>query len=326
MEKRIIIIGAGISGLSAAWRLSENGIKIEVLESSPYVGGLAGTIREGRSSMDFGPHSFFSDDDEIVQSVLKLFDKGLEPHPREVKFYYKGRYMDYPLTAQSLLFQMGLYSSIQTAMSFLKSKIFFSNRPVPEEEETVEDWAIASFGEHLYRTFFKPYTEQFWKVPCSELSSRSIPTHTRMSFTNTLKSLLHRSPAKGKGSMVEREMLPTYYPVTGFGEIAEQIAAAVLKNQGQIHLGCEVTGVVELPDGRVRVRYMRNGQIEETEGDYLISTAPLPLLIKMLDHSVPGEVMASADRLDYRSLMVLGMLTHKQNVLSCGYISLRQAF
>jgi len=81
-----------------------------------------------------------------------------------------------------------------------------------DEEETVEDWAIASFGEHLYRTFFKPYTEQFWKIPCSELSSRTIPTHTRMSFINTLRLLLLKPIGKTDSSLIEREILPTYYP------------------------------------------------------------------------------------------------------------------
>jgi hypothetical protein len=32
---------------------------------------------------------------------------------------------------------------------------------VPIEDETVEDWAIGSFGEHLFRTFFKPYHPKY---------------------------------------------------------------------------------------------------------------------------------------------------------------------
>jgi protoporphyrinogen oxidase len=320
MPNHVIILGAGISGLSAAWRASNHGIKVDVFESSSSVGGLAGTLREGRYSLDIGPHSFFSDDQQIVNMVCNLLKNKLQPIPRKVKFHYQGKYLDYPLTAQGVFCQMGLYSSFQAAGSFLKGKIFPSKRNFVEgEDESVEDWAIANFGKHLYFTFFKPYTEQFWKVPCAELSSRSIPTHTRMSFTNTLKLLLRQKVNRGKESLIEREMRPTYYPDTGFAEIAEQVAKLIEKNQGQIHLGCEVTQVTELANGKMRVAYQRNGQPEEAESDYVISTIPLSLLSKMLSPALSPEVLAAANKLEYRSLLVLGMLTQKQKILNCGY-------
>jgi protoporphyrinogen oxidase len=323
MVKHVVVLGAGISGLSAAWRLCDNGIRVDVLESSPSVGGLAGTFRKDNYCLDFGPHSFFSDDQQIVNTVLRLFENKLEPQQREVKFYYRGKYLDYPLTAQSILLQMGLWSGIQAALSFLKGVLFPSKRVATEEEdETVEDWAITSFGEYLYRSFFKVYTEQFWGIPCSELSSRSIPTHTRMSFMNTLRLLLHRKASKAGDSLIEREMLPTYYPDTGFGEIAELTAKVIEEKQGHIHLGCRVEGVTELPDGKMRTFYQCNGQTKEMDSDYIISTIPLPLLVKMLNPPPPPEVQAATDKLDYRSLVVLGMLTHKQNILNCGYIYL----
>lgn len=318
--RHVIILGAGISGLSAAWRLSDNGVKVDVFESDLSVGGLAGSIREDGYCLDIGPHSFFSDDQQIVNIVRGLFKNKLQPNPRSVKFYYKGRYIDYPLTAQGVLFQMGLGSGMRAALSFLKGRLFpYKLIAVNGDDETVEDWAITSFGEYLYRTFFKPYTEQFWKVPCSELSSRSIPTHTRMSFVNTLKLLFHQKIDKSKKSLIEREMRPTYYPDTGFVEIAEQIAKLIKRNQGHIHLGCEVTGVTELPDRKMRIFYQCNGQQKEMESDYVISTIPLPLLAKMISPPVPPEVIAPANKLEYRSLVVLGMLTQKQKILNCGY-------
>lgn len=323
MAKHVIILGAGISGLSAAWRLSDNGVKVDILESELFVGGLAGTIREGRYSLDFGPHSFFSEDQQIVDTVLKLFDNKLQPQSRNVKFYYKAKYIDYPLTVQSVLFDMGFCSGIRASWSFLKSRFSLRKRvAVESEDETVEEWAIASFGEYLYQMFFKPYTEQFWKIPCSELSSRSIPTHTRMSFINTLRLMLNKKVGKNKDSLIEREMLPTYYPDTGFGEISERIVEQIEKNQGHVHLGCEVVGVTELPNKKMLISYQHDGQRKEMDGDYIISTIPLPLLVKMFKSSVPQEVLVSADKLDYQSLVVLGVLTQKKDILNSGYIYL----
>src|SRR3989338_1013162 len=149
MNERIIILGAGISGLSAGWRLACKGIKVDILETSERVGGLAGTVREDGYCLDFGPHSFFSEDTAIVDTVLKLFDKKLEPTPRRVKFYYKGKYLDYPLSPHNIFFQMGIGSGIRIALSFLKSKVALQSRLNSEgKDETVENWAISNFGEH----------------------------------------------------------------------------------------------------------------------------------------------------------------------------------
>jgi len=323
MARHVVILGAGISGLSGAWRLGDSGVKVDVFESSLSVGGLAKTIREDRYCLDIGPHSFFSNDQQIVNMVCDLFKNKLQPISRSVKFYYKGKYMNYPLTAQGVFFEMGFCSSVQAIFSFLKGKISLHKRIIAEgEDETVEDWAIANFGEYLYQTFFKLYTEQFWKVSCSELSSRSIPTHTRMSFANTLKLLLRQKVNKQGESLIEREMCPTYYPDTGFIEIAERIAKLIEQNQGHIHLGCEVTGVLELSDGKMRIFYQCNGQQKEMDCDYVISTIPLPLLTKILSPSVLPEVLSAANKLEYRSLVVLGMLTQKQKILNCGYVYL----
>lgn len=321
MRQNVIILGAGFSGLSLAWRLSNRGIKVTVIESDEIPGGLAGTLRQDGYCMDVGPHSFFTEDHIIRDTILGLFGNRLPAQPRQVKFYYQGKYLDYPLTAYNVLIQMGIGSGIRTALSFLKSRVFSkSRRSVGGQDETVEEWAINSFGEHLYRTFFKPYTEQFWKVPCSELSSRSIPTHTRMSFLNTLRLMVKKRIGKEDASLIEREMLPTYYPATGFAEIAERIAASARKAGVVIKCNSEAVGIDHLPNHRVSVRYHRDGKESEIEADYVVSTIPLSLLAGMLSPPPPSAVLRSASKLDYRALTALGMVTEKQNILGCGYI------
>ena len=323
MAKHVIILGAGISGLSAAWRLGDNGIKVDLFESNLSVGGLAGTLRENNRCLDIGPHSFFSHDREIVELICGLFKHQLKPLPRKVKLYYKGKYIDYPLTVHSVIFQMGLGSGLRAGLSFLKSRFLPHKRFAADENNTtVEEWAISHFGEYLYKSFFKPYTEQFWKVPCAELSSRSIPTHTRMSFINTLKALLHQKTSGKKESLIEREMCPAYYPDNGFVEIAERIAGLITEKQNHIHLGCTVTNISEHSGGKMRVIYQYDGQQKEIESDYIISTIPVSSLAKILSPVLPQAAMASAGKLEYRPLVVLGMLTPKQKILNCGYLYL----
>ena len=56
--KKTIVIGGGITGLSVAWKLSEKGYKVKVIEMDKFIGGLARSIKMGNYFFDIGPHSF----------------------------------------------------------------------------------------------------------------------------------------------------------------------------------------------------------------------------------------------------------------------------
>ena len=192
LPELVVILGGGVTGLSLAMRLSEHDIPVQLFEKNKTVGGLAGTLRQSGYCLDVGPHSFFSEDDDIRNFVLDHFQETLSQQPRIVKLFYEGRYLDYPLTPQAVLFQMGIGNGLKAAVSYIKSRLVRPSGAAlnPAKDETVEDWAIKSFGPHLYTTFFKPYTEQFWKIKSSELSAKTIPAHTKMSFLNTCKTLI----------------------------------------------------------------------------------------------------------------------------------------
>ena len=101
--KKIIIIGGGITGLSTAWKLSEKGYKVNVLESDKSIGGLAKSIKIENYYFDIGPHSFFTEDKEVFKKVMDLFEgeQGEIPYSKRiVKMMFRGNYVDYPLSAK----------------------------------------------------------------------------------------------------------------------------------------------------------------------------------------------------------------------------------
>ena len=155
--KNITIIGAGITGLSTAWKLTENGHKVKIIEKSDTVGGLARSIKIDNYYLDIGPHSFFSEDEEVFNSVMSLFKGEEEQMPyskRSVKMWFRNRYVDYPLSAKSVLFQMGIIAPFMSTLSFAKSYIkslFIQKKP--NELLTIEDWAIGNFGKYLFLNF-----------------------------------------------------------------------------------------------------------------------------------------------------------------------------
>ncbi|MBN1675449.1 MAG: FAD-dependent oxidoreductase [Kiritimatiellae bacterium] len=321
MPARIIILGGGISGLCAGQRLAAAGAEVVVLEAQAFCGGLAATVHQDGCHLDFGPHLFFSDDAEVLAHVRRgLFDEPLPAASRRVRFCYEGRFLDYPLTTSGVLLQMGAAAGLAATVSFLKSRLGRRRHGAADAGQTVRDWAVANFGAHLYRTFFKPYTEQFWGVPCDELSSRCIPTHTRLSFSRTLALMLRRRRAARTGSLIERERLPVYYPPNGFGAIAERVAADFTGAGGRLLLNCRVVELAVEPGARVRVTYERAGSRETVEGSGVVSTLPLSTLISILRPVPPRPVLASASKLEYRPLLVLALVTRRQQVLGGHYV------
>ena len=71
----IAIIGAGLTGLTAAYRLSQRGYAVEVFEQSPQTGGAIRTLRENGYVIEGGPNSLQLGASEVRQLIKDL---GLE--------------------------------------------------------------------------------------------------------------------------------------------------------------------------------------------------------------------------------------------------------
>lgn len=327
--KKIIIVGGGITGLSAAWKLSEKGYSVDLIESDKSVGGLAKSIKMENYAFDIGPHSFFTEDKEIFKKVMNLFEgeKGEIPYSkRTVKMMFRGKYVDYPLSAKSILIQMGIFTALMCSLSFAKSYIFttissFFVKRKKFEDLTVKEWAIENFGKYLYLNFFKPYTEQFWKINTSELSRRVIPSSRKFDFAKTLKHLLiskylelsRREP--GKLSLVQRESLPTYYPKKGFGEIANRISKQIKNNSGEIHLSQEVNEIIINSNNSFEIKT----KDKTFFADHVVSTIPLNRLISKIKPLHEMQIVQSSRKLEYLALVLIYLITKKKNVLDCQY-------
>ena len=324
--KKILILGAGITGLSAAWKLSEKGYDVEILEMDPLVGGLAKTIKFKNSLVDIGPHSFFSENKEIYDTVKSLFKDEPEEIPkvkRSVKMFFMNYYVDYPLSAKSILFQMGPIIPLKSFFSFIKSfiKSLFKKKNI-SDRQSIEEWAIGNFGFFLFKNFFKPYTEQFWKIRTENLSHRVIPASKKLDFAKTLKHLFFnkylefskREP--GALNLVQRESLPTFYPKRGFGQIAEKIKQKIEKNNVKIHLNTKVEKIILRENKKFKINTEKNS----FESDYLISTLPLDYLVKNFEpFNSKDNLKIAAHNLEYLALKMVYLIVKKKDVLGCQY-------
>ncbi len=324
--KKTIVIGGGITGLSVAWKLSEKGYKVKVIEMDKFIGGLARSIRMGNYFFDIGPHAFTTKDEEVFEKVMDLFKNEADQMlytKRTVKMMFRGKYVDYPLSVK-VLFQMGIIPAIMCSLSFAKSKIRTSiysllGKKTQNQNLTVKQWAIDSFGKYLYLNFFKPYTEQFWKIETSELSHRVIPASTKTDFAKALKHALinkylelsKREP--GELSLVERESLPRYYPKKGFGEIVNKVGKQIKSNGGEIYTSQEVDKIILNSENSFDVKT----KDETFSGDFVVSTIPINHVASKIYPMLEENIIKSTKKLENLSLILIYLITKKQNILGC---------
>ncbi|MDD5136305.1 MAG: FAD-dependent oxidoreductase, partial [Candidatus Omnitrophica bacterium] len=69
MKKRVVVLGAGVSGLTAGHELARKGFDVVVIEKSDYIGGLAATFSYKNHLIDYGPHNFHTHIPEVFQFV-----------------------------------------------------------------------------------------------------------------------------------------------------------------------------------------------------------------------------------------------------------------
>src|SRR5262245_54357660 len=100
-KPRVVILGAGPAGMSAAWRLSELGHQVTVIERDNAVGGMARTIKMGRYLVDFGPHTFHIRETEesraVIASVKRFFGEDPLILSRGTRVLLQGKEYIYPL-------------------------------------------------------------------------------------------------------------------------------------------------------------------------------------------------------------------------------------
>jgi NADPH-dependent 2,4-dienoyl-CoA reductase/sulfur reductase-like enzyme len=98
---KVVIIGAGPAGLTAAYELAVRyGITSTVLEADSVVGGISRTVERDGWRFDIGGHRFFTKVKEVEELWHEILpDEDFMLRPRMSRIYYDGKYYDYPLKA-----------------------------------------------------------------------------------------------------------------------------------------------------------------------------------------------------------------------------------
>jgi protoporphyrinogen oxidase len=315
---RVVVMGAGPAGLTAAWHLTRHGVPVDVLEADPQlVGGIARTASYNGFRFDIGGHRFFTKADE----VRELWHEILDPEdwlrvPRLSRIYYRGKFFQYPLRAFDALAKLGVFNSVLCVLSYLWAKAF-----PRRNERSFEDWIVNRFGERLYRIFFKTYTEKVWGMPCSEISADWAAQRIKgLSLIEAVRNAFASGPRSRDGEVIKTLIEEFEYPKYGPGMMWERATEQVRAAGNTVRMGTAVTGIRH-DGGKVTEIVVQGPEGEQTViGSDFISTLPIRELVGMLEPAAPAEVVAAADALRYRDFLTVVLVVDRPELFPDNWI------
>jgi protoporphyrinogen oxidase len=158
---RIVVIGAGPTGLGAGYRLNELGYDDWViLEANDYVGGLATSFTSGNGfTYDVGGHVMFSHYPYYDELVERLMGDEYTTLHREAWVWMEDRFIPYP-------FQNNIGGlEAQTVFECLTGAIRARYSPSDKPPENFAEWVLATMGDGIAKHFMLPYNFKVWATP-----------------------------------------------------------------------------------------------------------------------------------------------------------------
>lgn len=317
LQKKVVIIGAGPAGLTAAYELCKEGVPSVVLEKDDVVGGISRTVNYKGYLFDIGGHRFFTKVkavDDMWREVLG--EKRFLRRSRLSRIYYNKKFFFYPLKATNALLGLGLWNCVMMVASYAKAQMFPT-----KDEKSFEDWICNRFGRRLYDTFFKTYTEKVWGLPCSEISADWAAQRIKgLSLIATIKNALLASQPKSKGDVIKTLIDAFDYPEKGPGMMWEMVADSIQQRGSELKMQSDVS-TIHWEDGKVTALEIEtDGRKELVKGTDFISSMPMQELVRKMEPPPPPDVLAAANRLGYRDFLTVSLVVNKADLFQDNWI------
>lgn len=312
-SQNIIIIGAGPAGLTCAYELIKNNHQPLVLEQANLVGGISRTEVYQGYRFDIGGHRFYTKVTEIEQLWREVLGDNFIQVPRLSRIYYQGKFFDYPLSLKSTLTNLGIIESVLIIWSYVKTKLLlFGNK---KEAETFEDWVIASFGERLYRTFFKTYTEKVWGIPCNQIQAEWAKQRIKgLSLKEAIMNIIF-GQSKAKSLINQFD-----YPILGPGMMWEAFADAVESQGGKVQLNSKIIKINRKSTKILSIEVEEKGEIKIIEGKQFISSMPVTKLLNIIEPKPPDNILNVANKLKYRDFLIVALIIDGEDLFPDNWI------
>ncbi|MFD1936079.1 protoporphyrinogen/coproporphyrinogen oxidase [Nonomuraea mangrovi] len=281
----LVILGAGPSGLAAAWRAALRGMRVTVLERSDHVGGLSAGFEVAGIRVDHGSHRLHpATPSHLLADLRELLGDDLQVRPRNGRLRVGDRFVGFPLRPGELARRLPLRMLAGIARDTV----------VPRRgDDSFAGLLRSGLGPTLYRALYEPYAVKLWGLPGEEIDGDQARKRVTADSPWKIARRVLRGSPNGQGKIF-------YYPRRGFGQIVEAMADAAVAAGADIRLGTACESLVPGPSG-VAVR-TAEGRLD---AGHVFSTIPMPALAGLVTPGPAAEVVRAARRLEFRAMVLV---------------------
>jgi protoporphyrinogen oxidase len=292
---KVVILGAGPCGLSAAWELIGKGHEIHVIEKLDRPGGLCLTNSRDGFKFDLGGHRIISSNPVLLKKIQGLLGPKLLKRNRKSSIFWNSRFYRYPIEFRDALKKGFLFENgkIIWSLVFARIKQILNG----SAKGDLGSWLKAQYGAELYNRFFRPYSFKVWGDYPENLSaawaSQRIPS---LSVKNG-----RRSYAKAY-----------FYPENGIGGLFEALCGLLHQNGVNLHFSAEP---LEIRTDRETVKGLTFKNSPETgvlDCDAMISTIPITALAESI--GLQDKLKGDLRFLKFRAIRFLNIMLDCEQV------------
>jgi protoporphyrinogen oxidase len=289
----VVIVGAGFTGLTAAYVLSKQGYKVRVIESDSTVGGLAGTFKfADEVQLEKFYHHWFNNDAYVPELVKELgMDGDVITLPSRTGMYFNGRVWKLSTPMDLLRFTaLSLIDRVRLGLLVLQVRRIKDWHTI--EHLSIREWLESICGKNVYRVVWEPLITSKFSIYAEAVNA----------VWMWKKLVLRGSTRNEKGG----EELA--YFKGGFGRLAEAMVSAIKSEGGEVRLDEKVTGV-HTEGNRILALQTDRGEIP---GRQFLFTPAFPIIADIFEGSADAAWLERLRRVRYLGNMCLVLrLKHK---------------
>jgi len=264
------IVGGGIMGISLGYFLSREGVRVEIYEASPHLGGLAGPIYlEDGTAVDRFYHAILSSDSHLrqVSSELGIADQ-LRFRETRMGFYHMGQIYPMDNLVDFLRFPpLGWIDRFRLGLTVLAAQLVRDWRRL--EGVSVRDWLLRWSGSNTYQQIWRPmlnakFDGGFDQIPATYIWARLVRTKS----------------TRGGASQKEQ----AGHLIGGYITLIQAMAQHIHAAGGKIHLLQPVSEIV-IEQGKATGLRLAE---EIRSYDAIVATLQAPLFLRMIPGASPA--------------------------------------
>ncbi len=288
---KIGIVGGGIMGLSLAYRLSQQGHQVTVLESSQQLGGLATHHDFGAFVWDRFYHVILPSDTDLINLIkdIGLEDK-LRWKPTLTGCYINQKLYSISNTIEFFQFPpLSLIGKLRLALTMLYGSRINNWKPL--EKITVEKWLLKISGKNAYEKLWKPLLLAKLGDNYKRVSAVFIWSYIKRLFS-------------ARDSSLNKEQLG--YVEGGYKTVFDRLAELIVASGGNVLTSTTVEYIAPHPERGIWVEHNRKKQLF----DKVVFTAPVNILQKIVSKNLVN-ITQNDKTVEYLGVICMALITRK---------------